>query len=346
MAQPLTYYSGVLAGRQFQAEQQAQQEDLRLKKLQRESLLRKMAEEDQTKALLSRAYSSAIPLNTADNAAQSNLSVANESISAGRALMGINPEVGINLIKQGQIAQQQATMDEIRNSQLKAARAEEAGLIMGGISDQQTLDEAQESLAKLGVIIPERYKTYSPETQEWLKNRAIASERFLRSQQIQNETKRVLLDEQYKQSLAEDRIKKQKLAEAKEARLQNKVSAGAKIKTIPQKEIMAEVAGLNEIEEFSDLSSGHKLQAARDVYSLANQYLAEGTAENQAVAMARARQEVINRIDQETGEYLGFGGGGSVGVPSQEEWLAKAKEANPTATEEALINYYNSKYAK
>ena len=91
---------------------------------------------------------------------------------------------------------------------------------------------------------------------------------------------------------------------------------------------MAEVAGLNEIEEFSDLSSGHKLQAARDAYSLANQYLAEGTAENQAVAMARARQEIINRIDQETGEYLGFGDGGTtspteaVAVTTQAEFDA------------------------
>src|SRR5690606_22651772 len=135
---------------------------------------------------------------------QSNLVIGAESISAGRALMGVNPKVGLDLIKQGQTAQQQATMDEIRNSQLKAARVEEASLIMGGISDQQTLDEAQESLSKLGVVIPDRYKTYSPETQEWLKNRAIASERYLRSLQIENETKRVVLDEQYKNALMED----------------------------------------------------------------------------------------------------------------------------------------------
>jgi hypothetical protein len=345
MAQPLTYYSGVLAGRQFLAEQQERQENLRLKQLQREGLLRQMAEEDQTKALLSKAYSSNVPLNTADNAAKSNLAIGAESISAGRAIMGVNPKVGLDLIKQGQIAQQQATMDEIRNSQLKAARAEEAGLIMGSITDQQTLDEALEPLSRLGVVIPDRYKTYSPETQEWLKNRAIASERYLRSLQIQNETKRVVLDEQYKNALIEDKTKKQKLAEAREERLKNKVTAGAKIKTIPQKEILMEVAGLNQIDEFSDLDKGAKLQAARDVFSLANQYLAEGTAENQAVAMARARQEIIKRIDPETGEYRGFSEK-TTSVPSVEEWLAKAKKVNPNVSEQALIDYYNSKYAK
>ena len=132
--------------------------------------------------------------------------------------------------------------------------------------------------------------------------------------------------------------------EQKEERLRNKVDAGRKLKTIPTKELQAEVAGLNQIPEFDDLDKGAKLQAARDVYSLATAYLADGTAENQAVAMARAREEIRKRIDAETGTYKGFNAEAKFQIPSKSEWMAKANQSNPNATDEQLRAFYEQKY--
>lgn len=333
MASGLGYYSGLLEGRktlqdmalrerqagiqeqelQLRREQEARQlEESKSSNLmrlaQREQLLRTFAEEDQTKALLKKTYSANIPTAVADNKVKSASALGDDTIATGRALLGINPKVGLEMIRAGQTAKSQAGIDEVRNENIKAARAERAGQVMSAVTDQTTLDEAVQELASLGQEVPERFRTWSPETKVWLENRAIASKNFLDKTRIDNQAKQIELTEEENKSKQEARIAKQKLDTQKEERLRNKVDAGRKLKTIPTKELQAEVAGLNQIPEFDDLDKGAKLQAARDVYSLAASYLADGTAENQAVAMARAREEIRKRIDPETSTYKGFGG--------------------------------------
>lgn len=369
MPSGLGYYSGLLEGRktlqdmalnerktgiqeqelQLRREQEARQlEESKSSNLmrmaQREQLLRKFSEEDQTKALLQKTYSANIPTAIADNKAKSISSLGDETITTGRALLGVNPKVGLEMIKAGQTAKAQAGIDEVRNENIKAARAERAGQIMSTVTDQSTLDEAVQELASLGQEVPERFRTWSPETKVWLENRSIASQRVLESTRIQNQAKQIELTEEENASKQKARLKKQKLDEQKEERLRNKVYASRKIKTIPTKELQAEVAGLNQIPEFDALDKGAKLQAARDVYSLATAYLADGTAENQAVAMARAREEIRKRIDAETGTYKGFDAEAKTQVPSQSEWMAKAKQANPNATDAQLKAFYDKKY--
>jgi hypothetical protein len=329
MPEGMGYYSGVMDAMKTKSEMGERTQRGRLYQLQERKLQQELDDDAKTKAILGSAFNATMPQRIGDEEVSSDEELSNRYIQAGKDAIGTDPKVGLELIKQGQQFKSEAALKAYRNTQMKAAQVQAAGTIASQITDQDTLNEAIPELAKNGMVIPERFgNKWSPQLKEWLGHRAVASDNYLKSLAVENDTRAIDLREEENESKQADRVAKQKIAAAKEDRQRNKIESGRKLRTIPQKELLTEVAGLNEIGEFEDLNPGMKLQAANDVFALAQGYMNEDPDINQAVAMQRARQDIVGRIDVETGEYKGFG------EEANTKKLASAKPASIQSKEE------------
>jgi hypothetical protein len=111
---------------------------------------------------------------------------------------------------------------------------------------------------------------------------------------IQNDTMKTQLEIENKQSLIKSRNIKNKETEAKQARAQEKVKLAAlnyKPSKEANKEYKREADLLAETDEvFSNLSDNERLDAAKNVVSLAQRLVVEGQASDRQSAMVQARR--------------------------------------------------------
>jgi len=366
MAHGLGFHSGLLEGtvalrKLAQGDQQLANDEQRLglqaeevgsqnlmRQAQREELLRKMAREDYTSAMLQQAFAKN---QGTQMSIDGDAALAEQSIAAGKAIIGTDPKTGLDLIKQGQSYKTSAITTELQKMQIQKAKVEMQGDIAAGITDQASLEEAIPALAKLGVAVPEKYRTWSPEAKSWWENRKIASDNYLKKIQIE-ETKRAhdlqATENESKQKAREENLR---IARQREERQRAKVESTArKMKEPTAKSVEMEVQTLaanNDL--FDDLPPGQKLQAARDVYYRAAELYSSGEAADQAEALQMAREEIFGSLEEDgyfSSKYSGANGKKPPTAPSQDEWLVAAKKANPGVPEEQLVAYYTQTYGK
>lgn len=267
---------------------------------------RKQEDEIKTAKILQNAFAATTPERVGQTQQDQDDIIGNISINAGKQVLGVDPKAGMELIKAGQTSKQQAAYTAVRNMEFKKAQIQRAAEVASTVTDQQTLDESLEELSKNGVTVPDRFRTWNPATKEWFANRAVASTTYLKKLEIDQRSKQLEIQEAENQSKQEDRLAKQKATQIKEERLRSQVRARASSTKISKNDLETTVAGLNEIPEFDDLDAGAKLNAAKHVLYLANQFISDGTSSNYVSALAKAKQEVKSRIDPDSGEYKGF----------------------------------------
>jgi hypothetical protein len=367
--QGLGYYSGLLEGRKTLQElslreRQAgvQEQELQLRRqqearqleesqssnlyrnAQREKLMREMNTEDQTKALLANAFSGTQANRTADAKVSGELNLAGQAEGAAKAMMGTNPKVALELLGEANKIKTQAAQTEVRNLQVKKAQMEIAGDLSSRVVDQGSLDENIGELAKVGVVVPDKYRVWNPETKDWFARRAVASTNALKAIELDLRGKQVDINDRAQKSMEADRLEKQRIADMRETRLRSKVdSSTGKVKPLSEKDTAVEIAALNTMsEDFKGLPAGDRIRAAGNVWTLAADYLRQGQADTMTDAIELARQTVLGSIVD--GKYVTPKAGTKTGSPSMTEWMTKAKQANPGASEQELKDFYSKKY--
>lgn len=345
MAQGLGYYSGALEGKQAlhtmaledqnQAlrQQQVGMEQQRLgiqqqeatqsnlyRTMQREQLAKQIEQQDTTENALKTAFSSTIPDRVNQTQEQANAAISTQYINAGRNVLkaGGDAKTALELIKQGQEITNKQTEDTVRNLNIKAAQMKMGNDIFATVKDDDSLKQAIPELAKLGVVVPQQFQEWNPQTKDWIARRAVMSENYQKSIGLQQ--RQAIIDNQTQntESLIQNRQMRQQAEVRREKLIQQKIQSarGAGLKSPDKAFQAAELAGMGNDETFDSLSSTDKLQAVNDIYSLAASYLKEGVSD-QAVATAMARLEIKHRINPDTGEYKGFKEEGAKGLAAK-----------------------------
>jgi hypothetical protein len=83
------------------------------------------------------------------------------------------------------------------------------------VTNQEDLDNAVLTLANVGREIPERYKTWNADTQNWIKNQAIFSSGFMKKLNLDNQVKNTGLRSQELDLKTQEEARKSKLLKLK-----------------------------------------------------------------------------------------------------------------------------------
>lgn len=283
-----------------QAQDQRAQEEWNLKK-------QAFEEQKQSEKLMASAYASSIPERVAGTEEDGISTLAEKTATVAKRMMSSNPKMGLELLDKSQEYRKQAIAAKIQNSTLKQAQMETAGQISSAITDQQTLNEALPELAKNGVIVPDRFKTWSDESKNWFANRAVFSSNVLAEMRVKNAEQLSKLKEADDKSKAAKRDADIKDKEQKQIATRDKLKIAASLKNVPLTAAQLEASDLAESNEaFSKLESSTQLLAAKDIYSQANSLVANNQATTYPEALTKAREIVLSKIDPTTGKYTGF----------------------------------------
>ena len=340
------YYSGVQDYQDLQSQMRNRESEIRLRELQAQKLQEDRMQEQETAALLKRAYERTTSERVGEAEEAGLNETANQTRAAAKAISGVDPKSSIELSKLADSQEKTASEVTVRNVEMKKAKLAAGADVIATVYDQASLDDALSDLAKNGVIIPPRFKnTYSPELKDWLAHREIFSKSLIDSLQLKNQTTQVEINEKEVASKEADRLVKQKAAERKETISRARIKSGEA--NIKEETIAYEATFLSKNDDaFDNLSREDKHDASKHAIALANSYLTEGMAESYPEAIAMARTEIKSRIDPETNTYKGFEAEAKAKTnkPTLEDFLNKAQKANPTVSVGDLTKYYNKKY--
>lgn len=256
-------------------------------------------------ALMSEAFKSSSHERTAKNDAEGEDMLSQQFTDIGKKLIaGGSPEQGIAYLKEGQKFKT-AAVDKIKTDlELRAAKVEAQGEVASGVFDNASAQAATQEMAKLGFVVPEQYRNFTPAAQEWWKNRAMFSKNFARSIKAENDALRANNDTIRTQQKEEELDFKKKEADRKEelARLRINVSR-SKIKPLNKEAMKTEVGALVEAsDKVEDQDKETQRVMAEDVNAVAMTLLTENPNLSQDEAKRQARNVVVGRI-KEDGKY-------------------------------------------
>lgn len=309
MAQFTGYYSGLKEGVDTLSLQRARQEEANLRVLQRRVAEQEFSDRQKSKRILSDAYSANSYANKADSLEDYTNQIASQTEQAAKQVMAYDPQTGMTLLKQSQEERKNAFTAASNSLEIKKKQMEVAGAISGQVVDQSTLDDAVSELAKVGTIVPEKFRTWSPETKEWLDRRAMLSTNYLKGLELNQLQQRVQIQAEEAESKQQDRLAKQAAAVRKEQMAREKIEIGRK-QYKPSKDeakmVRSELKLLSDIDEnFDALPSTEQDAAAKDVRYLKSAYMAEDPKLSEDLALQRARRAVVGRISNGSYPVLG-----------------------------------------
>lgn len=334
MAQGLGFYSGLLEGTKAMQSMDVQRQELSLQQrrvaqeeensresnlnraLERQQMLRSFEREDKIRSILEQSNAN---LGAATGESEEFDILANEYSNVGKSILGLDPKQGMEFIKESRIIRNAAADRKIKDLELQKTRADMQGEILYGIEDQNTLDAARESLARLGIDIPERYRDYNnPETKSWIKKTALRSKTVREAIKLQQADDRIRIQDENTQSQIEARRDRQMNADRNYALNREKIKTSKPQKQPTLMETGFQVELLKTDPTFKRLKDTEQLEAARDVIYLATALVAEGTAKSMQDGETLARQQILAAIDPESRTYVRENVSGSTELPKGE----------------------------
>jgi hypothetical protein len=339
MADLRGYFSGVKDATDIQRQQQA----MRLQQMAADREQRNFELEEQERDLAGKAMQATIPDRLNGEVVSADDKIAMQMENIAKSIVSVNPKASIDYMGKASDYRSKSINRIKDNLELKSARMEVQGEIASNVFDDASAKEAVAKMADEGFVVPERYRNYSPEAQEWWQRRALQSKAFRESTKLDIEQLKLQNTERDTESKIQKRVADTKMKERKELLTQDKITQGRKLSFQPPKEQKAEVRLLaDQDERFADLDSTLQSAVVKDIYSVAGTYLKEDPKLDQAVALQRARRDVLGRIDEE-GKYKVIADP-QKSVPSLDQFLPAAMKANPGYTEEQIRAIYKDKY--
>src|SRR3989304_6198501 len=152
-----------------------------------------------------------------------------------------------------------------------AYKEEEAGELMSTITSQEDLDTALPQLAKLGVVIPDRYRVLNDGTQKFLSHKSMLSKKVMDSKKLDLDMQKAAEVERKNKEEAEIKRDKEFKKREKKFRSRDAYKAGILTKTKPsEKEINNELVIMGQEDIFSELTSEDQLAAAEAIRYVAS----------------------------------------------------------------------------
>lgn len=313
MANLLGYYSGVKTGQDARTDIEAKRSQMSLQAMQarglEEDIRTKQAEEARRikqQQTLESIANSQVPINLKDSYANNLKQQASNMSVMGKKLLALDPKAGMDMIKTSIDSLKEASNTSKDALELKTKQMEYAGTVSSQIFDQDSLDNGIEELSSVGVVVPEKYKKWSPETQEWLGRRAQASSTYLKNVRSQQEADKIVLDRQDTESKIAERSAKVENMKAKEERAREKVTSARKTfkpSKAMDKFVKEQANLLAELDVDADnWDSEIRKAAATDVVTLAEDLVQKNPTLTQDEAYKQARTTVLGNKDDK-GNY-------------------------------------------
>ena len=274
--------------------------------LARQAQLIEEEKQIRNKNLMAAAADAQVPLKVGASLAE-NLTIQSQNkYKMGQQLLKTDPKAGAELIKEGLLFQQNASEQSGKVVAQKAQQMQMTNEISYTITDQSSLDSGIKELASVGVVVPDQYRTWNPETKEWFARRAQASKTYMDSVDTAYKVDTTKLNREVAESQKKERDAKIENMKAKEERAREKVSTARKSFT-PSKSMDKFVKEqsnlLAELDTDADnWDSEIRKAAATDVVMLATDLKTRNPTLTEDEAYKQARSTVLGNKDA-SGNY-------------------------------------------
>ena len=222
-----------------------------------------------------------------------NSTIANTLMSAGKQILGTDPKTGLELIKQSNAASNTAALSQYHIAEAKKYQLGVANdLYAQTAPDGSDWANTQDRLSEVGVVVPDQFKTWSPETATWVNRRAVQSTAAIK---VLGANQKVVANDIKQQQVDVNQFNADTKAKAQQAK-EAKTQAG--YKPLSGKPLESTLAELNTNGSFENLDAGIKLQATQDYSNQIQQNITAGMPAE--IARATARNTILGRIKNNT----------------------------------------------
>lgn len=294
------YYSGFKEGLDTLTENKATTQETQYKRALTEASEYKLQQErvdvetqNRAKAILQNAINASSFEDQSKTVQDVNSTIANTLTEAGKKILAVDPKTGLDLIKQGGVASNTASLSKYHEVEAKKYQYNIANdLYAQNAPDGSDWADTQMRLSEVGVVVPPQFQTWSPETAAWVNRRAVQSQGAIKVLGAQQKVIANNIKQQQVNINQENAQTKQFAAKAKEAKSQ------ASYKPLSGKPLETTLAELNTDDRFEGLDEGVKIRATQDYANQIQQNLSTGMPLE--IARATARNNIVNRIKNNT----------------------------------------------
>ena len=250
-------------------------------------------DQDRAKAILQKAMDATSYDEKGQIVQDTNSTIANTLMNAGKQILGTDPKTGLELIKQSNAASNTAALSQYHTAEAKKYQLGMANdLYAQTAPDGSDWANTQDRLSEVGVVVPDQFKTWSPETAAWVNRRAVQSTAAIK---VLNANQKVVANDIKQQQVDVNQFKADTQAKAQQAK-EAKTQAG--YKPLAGKPLDSTLTELNTDDNFSGLNAGVKLQATQDYSNQIQQNITAGMPAE--IARATARNTILGRIKNNT----------------------------------------------
>ena len=302
------YYSGVKEGLEYLSKQRNETQDNEYRKAQTQKAEFELQQEQQAatdqnraKAILQKAMDASAFEQTGKDVQETNSTISNTLMTAGKQILAIDPKSGLELIKQGTSASNAAALSGYHTAEAKKYQLGVANDLYAQVApDGSDWADVQDQLAEVGVVVPDQFKSWGSETEQWINRRAIQSQAAIK---VLGAQQKVVANDIKQQDANTKRITADTKASAEKAK---EAKAQASYKPLSGKPLEAALIELNTDEKFDGLDAGVKMQVTQDYNNQVQQNITAGMPAE--IARATARANIMGRIKENTfgsNEYKG-----------------------------------------
>ena len=297
------YYSGLLEGKtkldemsrldseaasqNAQRNAQTQAVNFKLQQDQKDA-----ADQDRISKILSDASDATQYQSDGQAYQDTNDSLTDTLIKSAKSIMGIDPKMGLDYLKQAAAAQKDANENRYKVAQTQRYQlAISNDLFAQAATDGSDWGDVQTQLAQVGVVVPPQYQTWNSDTAKWVQRRVMMSKALNTGLKAQAEiTQLSSKTNENNANTAKDNAET-KAIDAKTAKTQQNIKPTA---PLSGKSLEATVGDLSADPRFDGLEGRTKLQASQDYQSRVNDNMGNGM--TQSAAQQEARNAIMKGI--------------------------------------------------
>jgi hypothetical protein len=336
-----------LTSQQQERNQQAQrfpvEQEERLLRLSKEK--QELVDQQLERNLMRQAFSSQEGERAGKDEQQGLDNQAGKMYQLGQRLMAVNPAQGMAFIKEAQDVKRKAFENQSSMLSNKKAQMEINGEILSGINSQEDLDAALPELARNGMVVPKEFRTWGPEAAAKFKQLSRQSKTVRDGMTLDLSERRLKAVEDKDQHQKEMDVARKQHMNNMDQIARERLDKGKAYTALSGKQLETAMIAHSTLPEFDDLdSTADKVRASEDIDRRAYELSKSGMSPTQA--QYAAEEEVVSRIKD--GKYQGMAdllkAETKTAAVTWNDWYAKAKGANPNASEKELKDFFESKY--
>lgn len=308
------YTSGYLGALAQLSGIQAQEQHTQQQAFQLQQQKQAAQEQQQSKVVLSQIFNQRANTDTQLTVAEGNDRLTQQFQQAGRAIMGLDPKQGMQLMEEGDKLQYNGARARIEMARTEKLTGDYLASLASGVQDQESLNRYVAESARAGRMVPTQYQTWDSSTASYLERAVKTSLPVSKQQDLALRTRTIELQAMEAERKKKEGENKAILEATKEARLQQglklqqQTAAGksdSDLKLHGEKDIEGEISILHDMEGgdvFAAAPEGLKRQAAQDIRIRAQKFYADSLLGSMPIskeaALDRARNEVLGEFQK------------------------------------------------